>query len=130
MTGCSSDMMLAQLLDEQLNEVDHGSIVEHVQSCVRCQERLKELTSEASGVLGREPLDRMSTDSSLTIDQLHVGLAGLRTPDRVVCDRFAGRNDGRQSGRAGTSRRSTATRSWPSSVMAAWGSSTRHTSSV
>ena len=48
MTGCSSDMILAQLLDEQLNEVDHSSIAEHVQTCVRCQERLKALTSQAS----------------------------------------------------------------------------------
>ena len=52
MTGCSSDMMLARLLDEQLDRVDHASIVEHVESCVCCQERLKELTSDCSRLLG------------------------------------------------------------------------------
>ena len=52
MTGCSSDMMLARLLDEQLDPVDHASIVEHVESCVSCQERLKELTSYCSRLPG------------------------------------------------------------------------------
>ncbi|HEX3448099.1 MAG TPA: serine/threonine protein kinase, partial [Isosphaeraceae bacterium] len=73
MTGCSSDMILAQLLDEQLNEVDHSSIAEHVQTCVRCQERLKELTSQASGVLDWEPFDQLSSDPFITTDHLLSG---------------------------------------------------------
>ena len=74
MTGCSSDMVLAQLLDEQLNEVDHSSISEHVQGCVRCQERLKSLTSQASVLLDWEAFDRLQSDPSPTLDHLEDGV--------------------------------------------------------
>ena len=43
MTGCSSDMMLARLLDEKLDEVDYASIADYIEVCVSCQERLKEM---------------------------------------------------------------------------------------
>jgi eukaryotic-like serine/threonine-protein kinase len=74
MTGCSSDMVLAQLLDEQLNEVEQSSIAEHVETCVRCQERLKALTSQASGVIDWESFDRLSSDPALTMDYLRYGI--------------------------------------------------------
>jgi serine/threonine protein kinase/lipoprotein NlpI len=61
-------MMLARLLDEQLDEVDHASIADHVESCVSCQERLKELTSDCSRLLDTDQLNRSSTDPWLTID--------------------------------------------------------------
>ncbi len=74
MNGCSSDMVLAQLLDEQLNELDHSSISEHVQGCVRCQERLKSLTSQASVLLDWEAFDRLQSDPSPTLDHLEDGV--------------------------------------------------------
>ena len=74
MTGCSSDMILVQLLDEQLNEVDQSSVAEHVETCVRCQERLKALTSQASGVINWESFDRLSSDPLLTTDYLRFGI--------------------------------------------------------
>ena len=79
MTGCSSDMILAQLLDEQLNEVDHSSISEHVQTCVRCQERLKALTSQASVLLDWEAFDRLPSDPSPTLDHLDRRCPGIGT---------------------------------------------------
>jgi eukaryotic-like serine/threonine-protein kinase len=66
MTGCSSDIMLARLLEEQLDEADHSSIVDHVESCVACQQRLKELTGDDSRFLTWEPIDRSSTNIRLT----------------------------------------------------------------
>jgi serine/threonine protein kinase len=66
MTACSSDMMLARMLNEQLDEVAHASIVDHVESCVHCQERLKDLTSDCSRIVDREQLNRSSTDPWLT----------------------------------------------------------------
>jgi eukaryotic-like serine/threonine-protein kinase len=66
MTGCSSDMTLARLLDEQLEEADHAEIADHVESCVRCQERLKELTSDRSRILDCDLIDHSSTDPWLT----------------------------------------------------------------
>jgi eukaryotic-like serine/threonine-protein kinase len=68
MTGCSSDMMLARLLDEQLDPADYDSIVDHVESCVCCQERLKNLTSDCSRLLDADELNRSSTDPSLTLN--------------------------------------------------------------
>jgi eukaryotic-like serine/threonine-protein kinase len=68
MTGCSSDMMLARLLDEQLDQDDHASILDHVESCISCQERLTELTSECSRVFDISQLDRTLTDLWLTVD--------------------------------------------------------------
>jgi eukaryotic-like serine/threonine-protein kinase len=76
MTGCSSDMMLARLLDEQLDEADHASIVDHVESCVCCQERLKELTSDCSRLLDIDELNRSFTDPGLTIDHPVFGSSG------------------------------------------------------
>lgn len=43
--------MLARLLDEQLDNADHASIVDHVESCVACQERLRELTRNDSRLI-------------------------------------------------------------------------------
>ena len=42
--------MLARLLDERLDDADHASIVDHVESCVLCQKRLRELTHNDSGL--------------------------------------------------------------------------------
>ena len=57
--------MLARLLDEQLDEADHASIVDHVESCVICQERLKELTGDDSRLLAWEPIERSLTNLGL-----------------------------------------------------------------
>ena len=123
--------MLARLLDEQLNEVDHSSIAEHVETCVRCQERLKELTSQALGVLDWEPFDRLSSDPWLTMDHLLSGVAGNPA---LLINHFDTNATSEPIGtgpcRSRSFPRSTATRFWPSSVMAAWESSTKRTSSV
>jgi eukaryotic-like serine/threonine-protein kinase len=71
MTGCSSDMMLARLLDEQLGEADHASMVDHVESCASCQERLKELTSNDSRVFEWRQIDQSRTNPWLP--NTHVG---------------------------------------------------------
>ena len=81
MTGCSSDMILVQLLDEQLNEVDQSSIAEHVQTCVRCQERLKAshepgLWSFRLGVV-RSIVERSPADH---------GLPALRYPGAAILE--------------------------------------------
>ena len=60
--------MLARLLDDQLDKADHASIVDHVESCVLCQERLKELTSDCSRLVVTDQLDRSATDPWLTVD--------------------------------------------------------------
>jgi serine/threonine protein kinase/tetratricopeptide (TPR) repeat protein len=59
-------MMLARLLDEALGAADHASIVDHVESCVFCQERLKELTSDACRRVYEGKLDRSFIDPALT----------------------------------------------------------------
>jgi serine/threonine protein kinase/Tfp pilus assembly protein PilF len=55
MIGCSSDEVLARLLDEQLNVDEQSAISAHVQACATCQERLKELTNEGSECIGWRP---------------------------------------------------------------------------
>ena len=52
MIGCSSNEMLSRLLEDQLDQEEHASIVEHVETCPSCQERLKELTSDDSQLAG------------------------------------------------------------------------------
>ena len=69
-------MTLARLLDEQLDEADHVEIADHVESCVRCQERLKELTSDCSRFLDWDPIDHSSTDHWLTGDRAGSGSPG------------------------------------------------------
>ena len=63
--------MLARLLDEQLDAADHASIVDHVESCSPCQERLKELTGNDSRLSQWKQIDRSSTNPWLT--SAHVG---------------------------------------------------------
>jgi eukaryotic-like serine/threonine-protein kinase len=43
----TSDELLTQLLEEQLDDAQAAPIIAHVETCVSCQERLKELTSES-----------------------------------------------------------------------------------
>jgi len=93
MIGCSSDMMLARLLDEQLDESDHASIVEHVETCSSCQERLKQLTSDGSRLLNWTDSDRSSSDPSLTWN--HVGL-GTEAPESAI-PRLLGTSKGGRS---------------------------------
>ena len=68
--------MLARLLDEQLDEADHASIADHIESCVSCQDRLKQLTSDCSRLLDSDELNRSSTDPWLTIDHPVFGSSG------------------------------------------------------
>ena len=63
--------MLARLLDEQLGAADHASIVDHVESCISCQERLKELTSNDSRLFEWRQIDRSATNPWLP--SAHVG---------------------------------------------------------
>lgn len=72
MIGCSSDIMLARLLDEQLDESNHASIVGHVETCSSCQERLKQLTGDGSRLLHWGEIDRSPSDPLLTWN--HAGL--------------------------------------------------------
>ena len=44
MAGCITDEILARLLEDQLEGDERSAIVDHVESCAGCQERLKELT--------------------------------------------------------------------------------------
>ena len=76
MTGCSSDMMLARLLDEQLDPVDHSAIVEHVESCVSCQERLRELTGSGSRLPGFDELNQSASEPWPTVYLSVLGLTG------------------------------------------------------
>ena len=76
MTGCSSDEMLARLLDEQLDQDDYSSIAEHVQVCACCQERLKKFTSDFSHRFEWEPRDPPDSDPSLTSDGTGYGPQG------------------------------------------------------
>jgi serine/threonine protein kinase len=67
-------MMLARLLDEQLDQVDHAAIVDHVESCASCQERLKELTGDCSRLVDADDLNRSSAGPSWpTMDQAFFG---------------------------------------------------------
>jgi eukaryotic-like serine/threonine-protein kinase len=69
MIGCSSNEMLSRLLEDQLDQDEHASIVEHVETCPRCQERLKELTSDGSQLAGWGAFDGSKTDPWLAKDQ-------------------------------------------------------------
>jgi eukaryotic-like serine/threonine-protein kinase len=60
-------MMLARLLDEQLDPVEQSSIADHVESCVCCQERLKELTSAYSRLSGLDELNRPTSEPWPTV---------------------------------------------------------------
>jgi serine/threonine protein kinase/Tfp pilus assembly protein PilF len=44
---CSGDEMLKRMLEEELDQEESQSIIAHVQTCMACQERLKQLTSES-----------------------------------------------------------------------------------
>ena len=99
MTGCSSDMTLARLLGEQLDEADHVEIADHVESCVRCQERLKELTCDCSGFLDWDPIEHSSTDPWLTGDRTRSGSQALDACD--AAQRIDPKNDKVQLYRVG-----------------------------
>ena len=47
MDCCTGDELLTQLLEEQLDQDQAASIIEHVETCIACQERLIQLTSES-----------------------------------------------------------------------------------
>ncbi len=57
MAGCTSTEMLTRLLEDQLGGDEHSAIVNHVESCASCQERLRELTGNCSVFGGWEPTD-------------------------------------------------------------------------
>ena len=141
--------MLARLLDEQLDEADHASIVDHVESCVSCQERLKELTSDDSRLFEWKQIDRSATNPWLT--SAHAGTSSQSHPlpnpgfhwdspraaraiRQWITTNWSLRittTNGDQTRTALTPCRwSKATRFWRNSVTAAWASSTRPTSSV
>jgi eukaryotic-like serine/threonine-protein kinase len=62
MTFCSSDRLLSPLLEEQLDHDDHSSIVAHVETCARCQERLEELTSSGPLFIELDQFDDSATN--------------------------------------------------------------------
>ncbi len=64
---CTSGEMLTRLLEDQLAGDEHSAIVEHVESCVDCQERLKELTGDCSVLLGWEPSEPTATNPWLNL---------------------------------------------------------------
>ena len=47
MDCCTGDELLTQLLEEQLDHDQAAPIIAHVETCVSCQERLKQLTNES-----------------------------------------------------------------------------------
>ncbi len=60
MDCCSGDELLTQLLEDQLDHTLAVSITAHVEACVTCQERLRQLTVESThymkwGYFGNEP---------------------------------------------------------------------------
>ena len=69
--------MLARLLDEQLGEADYASMVEHVESCTSCQDRLKELTNNDSLLFEWKQIDRSATHPWLPGTQ-----DGISSPSR------------------------------------------------
>ncbi len=64
---CTSDERLTRLLEDQLASDELSAIVEHVESCVNCQERLKELTADCSVLRGWEPSDPTATNPWLNL---------------------------------------------------------------
>jgi hypothetical protein len=47
MDCCTGNELLTQLLEEQLDHDQAAPIIEHVETCITCQERLKQLTNES-----------------------------------------------------------------------------------
>ena len=72
--------MLARLLDEQLDLADQASIADHVESCLSCQERLKELTGDFFRLRDTDEVNRSTTDPSLAIDHPIFGSSALACP--------------------------------------------------
>ena len=62
MIGCSSNEMLSRLLEDQLDQEEHASIVEHVETCPSCQERLKDLTNDDSHLPAWDSFEENKTD--------------------------------------------------------------------
>jgi eukaryotic-like serine/threonine-protein kinase len=62
MIGCSSNEMLSRLLEDQLDREEHASIVDHIETCPSCQERLKDLTSDDSQLPGWGSFEESNTD--------------------------------------------------------------------
>ncbi len=48
MDCCSGDELLTQLLEDQLDHIVAADVIAHVEACVSCQERLRQLTSEST----------------------------------------------------------------------------------
>ena len=143
--------MLARLLDEQLDEADHASIADHVESCVACQERLKQLTGDDSRLLTSGAERSIVNQFRLTDDarELRFEPRQFRTNNRfsmMAATRNSARPRKRPSITATTPMPGTANRylasapatpsfrrfrvmrSWQSLVTAAWASSIRRTS--
>jgi hypothetical protein len=57
MPGCTSNEMLALLLEDQLEGDLRLAVIDHVESCADCQDRLKELTSDRSVLWDWDPSD-------------------------------------------------------------------------
>lgn len=57
MAGCTSNDLLLRLLEDELEGDARASVVDHVESCAACQERLKELTTDCSVFGCWEPSD-------------------------------------------------------------------------
>ena len=47
MDCCSGDELLKELLEEKLDADRNAAVSAHVETCINCQERLKQLTSES-----------------------------------------------------------------------------------
>jgi len=78
MAGCTSNEMLTRLLEDQLAHDDHVAIVEHVELCAGCQERLKDLTGDCSVLEGWEPSDPIAANPWLQLQSRPSRSAGDR----------------------------------------------------
>jgi tetratricopeptide (TPR) repeat protein/tRNA A-37 threonylcarbamoyl transferase component Bud32 len=67
MVGCTSIEMLTRLLDDQLEGGLHSAVVDHIESCAGCQERLRELTGDRSIFRGWEPSDPSAINPFLNV---------------------------------------------------------------
>jgi eukaryotic-like serine/threonine-protein kinase len=65
MAGCSSDELLVRLLDEQIDDDSYRSIVDHIQTCLHCQERLQKITNDQAELHGIPPRLGDSMDACL-----------------------------------------------------------------
>jgi serine/threonine protein kinase/tetratricopeptide (TPR) repeat protein len=85
MTGCSSDELLVRLLDDQIDGDDYDSIVAHIETCQRCQQRLESFTkeqAESSGLPSRlgDSMNRRLESADPTSESAFAGSGSVTLP--------------------------------------------------